>query len=155
MKNTDKAALGENLRTVARVGVGGGRVAGAQVHGRLAPDTAKECTMAGSDLGICVGDLCVAMFLIESTPTAVVGELSEITGSSGRKLGNNVLLYAEQQDPSSRITIRPMKSAVEGDELLFYGESSGDEKSIPGPFIQAVTPGVRKEENKTCLFFFN
>jgi len=95
------------------------------------------------------------MFLIEGTPTAVVAELSAITGSGGRKLGSRGLPLCEQLDPSSTLTVRPMESSVNGteNEVTFGGASSGGEKMIPGPFAQATTPGVRKEGNDVILFF--
>ena len=145
----------ELLKTTARVGTGGGRVASAPVHGRAVPARAEDDPIIESEKVLCAGDYCVAMFLIEGTPTAVVAELSAITGSGGRKLGNRGLPLCEQLSPSSTLTVRPMESTVNGteSEVTFRGASSGVEKMIPGPFAQATTPGVRKEGNDVILFF--
>ena len=146
---------GELLKTTARVGTGGGRVASAPVHGRAVPARAEDDPIVESETVLCVGDYVVVMFLMESTPTAVVAELSAITGSGGRKLGSRGLPLCEQLNPSSTLTVRPMESTVNGtgSEVTFGGASSGGEKMIPGPFAQATTPGVRKEGDDVILFF--
>ena len=140
---------GELLKTTSRVGPGGGRVGGAPIHGKNA--TEVEMDDESEELRLFANDHCLCILLIDGRPTGVIGEISMIVVSGGRCVSSHGATVEEQLDTATKLTIRPLQSSVKDDELLFSGESSGAEVNITGPFTQAVTPGVRRDNGRACL----
>ena len=55
------------------------------------------------------------------------------------------LTQEELGDPRSVVLVRPMKSTYDPqDKLLFFGESSSVELSVPGPFVQPINLSIEQ-----------
>lgn len=133
------------------MGPGGGRVGSAPAHGKVLPAAADE----GTTMGSCLfrDDYCMVMVIINGIPTGIICDISRITAPSGLDVSSTGLPVTEQLDPSTRFIMRPLESKEMEGELLFFGESSGCEITVRGPFVQPVTPTVRKEEDRACIVF--
>jgi hypothetical protein len=128
-------------KTVARIGLGGGRVANAPATGSRG--TTAEVT--GSELlideeKVQVRDHAAVYALIDKLPTLIVAEIASLKSPDGIDASSSGLTVDQLADCRTLASVRPLTSAPgAAGKLIFKGGYSAKAATVSGMALQPIT----------------
>jgi hypothetical protein len=129
----------EVRKTVARTGVGGGRVANLPANGFIQPSSSVAVDVSSNEEKIAVDDFALALLKVGDNSVAVVVEIAALSGPNGANAFESGLTAKALSDPRSMARVRPLEETARVGTLYFTGASSHDEIEVSGSVLMPLT----------------